>query len=83
MVRDSGAAATDDQYFRDQRVQFWRAAMDHFEESDGNEMAFRADAAYNFEEDSFLRRIKVGARYADRLDRDGRTRDLERAESCG
>lgn len=58
--------ATDEQYFRDQRVQFWRAAMDHFEESDGNEMAFRADAAYNFEEDSFLRRIKVGARYADR-----------------
>jgi TonB-dependent receptor len=58
--------ATDDEYFRDQRVQFWRAAMDHFEESDGNEMAFRADLAYNFDDDSFLRRIKVGARYADR-----------------
>ena len=58
--------ATDDQYFRDQRVQFWRAAMDHFEESDGEEIALRADLAYNFDDDSFLRRVKVGARYADR-----------------
>lgn len=58
--------ASDDEYFRDQRVQFWRAAMDHFEESDGDEIALRADAAYNFDDDSFLRRVKVGARYADR-----------------
>src|SRR3546814_18977120 len=28
--------ATDEQYFADQRVQFWRAAMDHFEERDGD-----------------------------------------------
>jgi TonB-dependent receptor len=59
-------AATDDQYFRDQRVQFWRAAMDHFEESQGEEYALRADLAYNFDEDSFIRRIKGGVRYADR-----------------
>lgn len=59
-------AATDEAYFKDQRVQFWRAAMDHFEESDGNEMAFRGDLAYNFDDDSFIRRIKAGARYADR-----------------
>ena len=60
------AAAGDAEYFRDQRVQFWRAAMDHFEESDGDEMAFRADLAYNFDDDSFIRRIKGGLRYADR-----------------
>jgi TonB-dependent receptor len=59
-------AASDDQYFRDQRVQFWRAAMDHFEESQGEEYALRADLAYNFDEDSFIRRIKGGVRYADR-----------------
>jgi TonB-dependent receptor len=58
--------ATDDTYFRDQRVQFWRAAMDHFERSQGNELALRADLAYNFEEDSFITRVKAGARYADR-----------------
>jgi TonB-dependent receptor len=59
-------AATDDQYFRDQRVQFWRAAMDHFEESQGEEYALRADLAYNFDDESFIRRIKGGVRYADR-----------------
>jgi TonB-dependent receptor len=58
--------ATDDQYFRDNRVQFWRAAMDHFEESAGDEYALRADLAYNFDDDSFIRRIKGGVRYADR-----------------
>ena len=58
--------ASDEEYFRDQRVQFWRAAMDHFEESDGEEIALRADLAYNFDDDSFIRRVKVGARYADR-----------------
>jgi TonB-dependent receptor len=59
-------AATDDQYFRDQRVQFWRAAMDHFEDSRGEEYALRADLAYNFDDESFIRRIKGGVRYADR-----------------
>jgi TonB-dependent receptor len=60
------AAMGDGEYFKDQRVQFWRAAMDHFEDSDGDEMAFRADLAYNFDDDSFIRRIKGGLRYADR-----------------
>jgi hypothetical protein len=47
-------------------VQFWRAAMDHFEESQGEEYALRADLAYNFDDESFIRRIKGGVRYADR-----------------
>lgn len=58
---------TDSQYFADPRVQFWRAAMDHIEHSDGHEWAFKGDVAYNFDNDvPFLRRAKFGARYADR-----------------
>ena len=60
------AALSEDAYFRDQRVQFWRAAMDHFERSQGNELALRTDVGYDFDEDSFLTRIKFGLRYADR-----------------
>ena len=54
------------QYFADPRVQFWRAAMDHIEDSSGHEVAARADAVYKFEGDGFLQRIKFGARFADR-----------------
>jgi TonB-dependent receptor len=59
-------AETDAQYFQDARVQFWRAAMDHQEHSTGEEFSFKADAAYNFSNDSFLKKLKFGARYADR-----------------
>ena len=48
----------------DPRSQFWRAAMDHIEDSDGNQYAFRADLTYDFPDDSFLRYGKVGARYS-------------------
>ena len=60
------AGQTDAQYFSDRQWEFWRAAMDHIEHSVGNEWAFQGDVAYNFNDDSFLRRIKFGARYADR-----------------
>jgi TonB-dependent receptor len=60
------AGESDAEYFADQRVQFWRAAMDHFEDSKGHEAAFKADLTYNFDNDSFLKTFKVGARYADR-----------------
>ncbi|MGP7796734.1 TonB-dependent receptor [Sphingomonas sp. CLY1604] len=59
-------AESDAQYLNDARVQFWRAAMDHIEQSDGREYAFKADFDYKFDEGSFLRNIKVGGRYADR-----------------
>ena len=59
-------AESDAEYFADQRVQFWRAAMDHFEDSDGDEYALKADLTYHFDDGSFLRDLKVGARYADR-----------------
>lgn len=61
------AAASDADYFSNRQFQFWRAAMDHIEHSEGEEWAFRADVGYNFNGDvPFLRRLKFGARYADR-----------------
>nr|WP_232843923.1 TonB-dependent receptor [Allopontixanthobacter sediminis] len=60
------AGATDAEYFTDPRFQFWRAAMDHAEDSKGDQFAFRADLDYEFDEDSFIRRAKFGARYQGR-----------------
>lgn len=61
------AGADDEEYFSNPRYTFWRSAMDHIEQSEGREWAFRADAQYNFGDDhSFLRRAKFGARYSDR-----------------
>jgi TonB-dependent receptor len=58
---------TDDQYFTDPMNYFWRSAMDHIEDSEGTEWAFKGDVAYDFEDDiPGLRRVKFGARYADR-----------------
>ncbi|MBV8687688.1 MAG: TonB-dependent receptor [Alphaproteobacteria bacterium] len=57
----------DQQYFADRNVQFWRAAMDHIEHSEGQEWAFKGDVVYDFMDDvPFLKRVKFGARYADR-----------------
>jgi len=58
--------ATEAQYFTDPRFQFWRAAMDHAEDSTGTQYAFKGDLEYKFDDDAFIRRVKVGARYQDR-----------------
>ena len=60
------ASATEEQYFADPRFQFWRAAMDHIEDSTGSQYALKADLDYEFGDDSFIRRVRVGARYQDR-----------------
>jgi TonB-dependent receptor len=60
------ANATEEQYFTDPRFQFWRAAMDHIEDSTGKQYAFQADMAYELDDDSFIRKAKWGARYQDR-----------------
>jgi TonB-dependent receptor len=60
------ANATETEYFNDPRFQFWRAAMDHIEDSTGKQYAFQADFAYEFDDDAFLRKAKWGARYQDR-----------------
>lgn len=57
---------SDEAYFTNKSNYYWRAAMDHIEESRGEQATLRGDVQYNFGEDSFLKRLKVGARYADR-----------------
>ena len=59
-ARDNGT------YFTDPRFQFWRAAMDHIEDSTGEQYAFSADLEYEFDEDAFIRRANFGARWQDR-----------------
>ncbi|KQN92996.1 TonB-dependent receptor [Sphingomonas sp. Leaf231] len=60
------AAATDSQYFGGRDFQFWRAAMDHIEQSVGEEYQVKGDFAYKFDDGDFLQRVKFGARYAER-----------------
>ncbi len=55
-----------DGYFADPRNSFYRAAMDHQEDSDGDEFAFRGDMNYTFDDDSFLKKISIGGRFATR-----------------
>ncbi len=52
--------------FADPFNSFYRSAMDHIEDSEGNSDAFRVDLEYSFPEESFLSSIRAGARYADR-----------------
>jgi TonB-dependent receptor len=58
--------ASDAEYFGNPRYTFWRSAMDHIEESTGQEWALKADVQYNFGEGSYFKHVKFGARYADR-----------------
>ena len=53
------------QSFTDPFNSFYRASMDHQEQSDGNEDAFRIDAELNFPDGGFLKSLQVGGRYAD------------------
>lgn len=59
-------AASDEQYFQNRDFQFWRAAMDHLEDSRGSEYQIKGDFTYKFDDGSFLNRVKFGARYAER-----------------
>lgn len=60
------AAASESQYFTDPHFQFWRAAMDHLEDSTGTQYSFQGDLEYKFDDDAFVRKVKFGARYQDR-----------------
>ena len=52
--------------FADPANSFFRSSMDHMQDSEGNEDAFRIDGDFEFEEGSWLRSIRAGIRYADR-----------------
>ncbi len=45
---------------------FYRAAMDHTERSTGYENAAKIDLKYDFDDDSFIKSVKAGYRFADR-----------------
>ncbi len=57
---------TAEAYFGNPRNLFIRDAMNNRTHSDGDEWAFRGDAQYDVSEDSFLRKVRVGGRYAAR-----------------
>lgn len=61
----NGATQSDLQYFSDPNNYFWRAAMDHIEESEGDELAFRFDADYALD-GNFFREVETGFRSAER-----------------
>jgi iron complex outermembrane receptor protein len=61
----AGSGQTDAEFFSDPNNYFWRAAMDHLEESEGDEVAVRLDAEYDLEMD-FFKSVEVGARYSER-----------------
>jgi TonB-dependent receptor len=45
---------------------WWAAAMDHFDDNNADQWAYKADLEYRFEGDSFLKSFKFGARATDR-----------------
>lgn len=45
---------------------FWRAAMDHIEDSEGNENAVRFDIDRKFQDLGFVNSVRFGGRFADR-----------------
>ncbi|WP_086738427.1 TonB-dependent receptor [Erythrobacter colymbi] len=62
----NGTTPTAEAYFANPNSLYFRDAFTDRDDNDGEEWAFRADAEYDLSDDSFLRRVRVGARYADR-----------------
>jgi TonB-dependent receptor len=52
-------------FFSDPANVFYRAVLDHQEESEGDELAFRTDIKYDFD-GGFLKALRIGGRYSDR-----------------
>lgn len=53
--------------YADPQYSFWRAAMDHLEDSEGQEQAFRADTEYEFDDDGgWLQSVRAGVRWSER-----------------
>nr|MDJ0751812.1 TonB-dependent receptor [Woeseiaceae bacterium] len=62
----TGSAQSDEEFFNDPANYYWRAAMDHLEDSEGDELAFRLDADYELDDAGFARSIEAGVRFAER-----------------
>lgn len=61
----ASSSQTNDEFFSDADNFFYRAAMDHIEESEGDQTAFQFDVDYVLEHE-LLDSLEVGARYAER-----------------
>lgn len=59
------AYSGDAEYFTNPHSYFWRSAMDHISDNEGEETAFAADAQYTFD-DGFFTELKIGVRQAKR-----------------
>jgi TonB-dependent receptor len=55
-----------DASFSDPFNSFWRSAMDHFEDSEGQEDAVKLDLERKFGDASWIDSVRFGARYAER-----------------
>lgn len=60
---DEGVSSED--FFADPANYFWRSAMDHLEDSKGDEFAIQLDAEYQVG-DGWLRSVETGIRFSDR-----------------
>lgn len=61
----AGSPQSSVEYFTDPANYFWRAAMDHIEESEGDELALAFDMDYQLDGD-FARSVEAGIRFAER-----------------
>jgi TonB-dependent receptor len=55
----------DADHFVDPHSYFWRSAMDHASDNEGDEIAFTTDGKYTFD-NGFISSVKVGIRHAER-----------------
>lgn len=62
----NGTTPTAQEYFANPNSLYFRDAFTDRDDNDGEEWAFRADAEYDLSDEGFLRRVRVGGRYADR-----------------
>jgi TonB-dependent receptor len=53
-------------YLADGAASYYRSAVENRAINDGKEYSLRSDLSYDFSEDSFLREVRVGGRYAKR-----------------
>ncbi|KQN00488.1 TonB-dependent receptor [Sphingomonas sp. Leaf25] len=62
----NGRTPSASEYFSNPNSIYFRDAFTDINDNNGEEWAFRADAEYDLSDTGFLRRIRVGGRYADR-----------------
>lgn len=62
----TGDPEGDANYFQDPNSYWWRSAMDHYERSEGDSVAFRYDVKYEVEDLGLIKSVSGGIRTAER-----------------